>query len=247
MSQVAVGIGEIVGGILLAPFTGGASLIGVAAGVGTLIQAAASERQAKAEAGQLSTTSVPPAGQPYTPGPTEKAGGNTPGGGGTQYIPNAQDVIDERADAANLALVAYEQQGLTSIMNLKLQEKQQESGISFGAAARGLKLEGSPLYQMVSQKSAGERAIGGAETQYRLGEKAQQVSNLASYNAGLLSMSNTNLNIQTNLQNEWLASLSDLINMSSSFLGRFWNPSQSMGGYRDPYWSSSGAPYGYRP
>ena len=235
VAGVAVGVvGVATGNVGLA--VAGASL--AASGVTNLISNQQAQSQAQAEQNQVSTTNVPTSGQPYTPGPTPTAGGNAPGGAGTQYIPNEQDVINERADAANLSQVSYEQQGLTSIMGLKEQEQRQESAIQASAAARGLKLEGSPLYQLNAQKRAGATAIGSAISEFQASDKAQQMSTLASYNSGLLNMSNQNLSIQTDLSNQWLSSFASSINTASSFLGKFWNPSQSMQG--SPYSYSGG-------
>ena len=112
--------------------------------------------------------------------------------------------------------------------HLKVQEQQQEGAIVAGAAARGLKLSGSPLYQLNAQKEAGATAIGSAETQFSLGDRAQSEQTLAGFNAGVLNMSNQDLAIQTDLSNQWLSSFTNLINTASSFLGKFWNPAQTM-------------------
>ena len=241
MSQVVstiVDFAEVAVGIALAPVTGGASLLISAAGAGDIAKNYAAQQAAKAAQAQSSNNPVPPAGGTYSlsGAGTPAAGGNDPGAtSGTATVGNEQEVINERADAANLAQISYENQGLTSIENLKLQEAQQESSIRAGAAARGLKLEGSPLYQLNAQMEAGATAIGSAETQFTLGDKAQQESTLASYNSGLLNMSNSDLSIQTDLSNQWLQSFTNVINTASSFIGKFWNPAQTTGAQASSY------------
>ena len=234
MSQVVsdiVDIGLIIGGAVAAPFTGGLSLAATAYGLTDLIKTNEASSQAQAAQNQLSNNPVAPAG-----GQTNLSGGGTPAAeqnapgatSGTATTPNALEVLNERADASNLAQIAYEEQGLSSIEGLKLQEQKAESGIIAGTASRGLKLEGSPLYQLNAQKEAGATAIGQAESQFALGDKAQRGQTLASYNAGLLNLSDTSLQIQTDLSNMWLGTFTNLINASSSFISKFWNPSQTM-------------------
>ena len=168
------------------------------------------------------------------PAPTQTPGSPAPGpdsnipGGKNDVIPNQKDVIDERAYTENLQMQAYEEQGLTSIMGLKEQEASQESSIRASSAARGLRLEGSPLFQLQAQQTAGAAAIGSAETQLNLGVAAQLQQQKTAYNAGLLSMSDNTLQIQTDLSNAWLSSFTGFVNDTSSFLGKFWNPAQTM-------------------
>jgi hypothetical protein len=241
--SVIVDILEVVGGVIAAPFTGGASLAISAMGLGNLVKDTIAEQQANADKAQVSPNPVPGSGGNYNlPGPTAGGGGasgNAPGATtGTAVIPDEQAVINERADAANLSQVTYETQGLSSITGLMLQERRQESGIVAGAAARGLRLEGSPLYQLHAQQMAGASAIGAAKQEFALGDTAQRTSNLASYNAGLLNMSDKTLSIQTDLSNQWLSSFTNLVNLGSSFIGKFWNPAQTMQGANASDYSS---------
>jgi hypothetical protein len=247
MSQVVstiVDVAEVVVGIALAPVTGGASLLISAAGVGDIAKTFIAEKNANDAKAQQDNNPVGNSGSTtdLSGAGTGGAGGNTPGAtSGTSMVPNEMDVINERSDAANLSQIAYEEQGLSSIQNLQLQEAKQESSIIAGAATRGLKLEGSPLYQLNAQKQAGATAISGAETAFNLGDKAQRESNLASYNSGLLNMSNSQLQINTDLSNMWLQSFTNVINNTTSFLGKFWNPAQNMQNVYNP---ATGGPQG---
>ncbi len=231
MSQVGTDIVDVavfIGGVVAAPFTAGYSLIASGAALTDFIATNVANNAAKTAENQIAPNPVPTAGGQYTNTGQNSAQGNTPGATGTVTVPDEQTVVNERADAANLAQVSYEEQGLTSIENLKVQEQQQEGAIVAGAAARGLKLSGSPLYQLNAQKEAGATAIGSAETQFSLGDRAQSEQTLAGFNAGVLNMSNQDLAIQTDLSNQWLSSFTNLINTASSFLGKFWNPAQTM-------------------
>ena len=231
MSQMVTDVVDITAafaGIVLAPVTGGASLVLTATGASDLYRTNVAAQAAETDTHQIAPNPVPTAGGQYTNTGQNSAQGNTPGATGTVTVPDEQTVVNERADAANLAQVSYEEQGLTSIENLKVQEQQQEGAIVAGAAARGLKLSGSPLYQLNAQKEAGATAIGSAETQFSLGDRAQSEQTLAGFNAGVFNMSNQNLAIQTDLSNQWLSSFTNLINTASSFLGKFWNPAQTM-------------------
>ena len=231
MSQMVTDVVDITAafaGIVLAPVTGGASLAITATAAANLYSTNVASQAAETDTHQIAPNPVPTAGGQYTNTGQNSAQGNTPGATGTVTVPDEQTVVNERADAANLAQVTYEEQGLTSIENLKVQEQQQEGAIVAGAAARGLKLSGSPLYQLNAQKEAGATAIGSAETQFSLGDRAQSEQTLAGFNAGVLNMSNQDLAIQTDLSNQWLSSFTNLINTASSFLGKFWNPAQTM-------------------
>ena len=250
MSQMVTDVVDITAafaGIVLAPLTGGTSLAITAYAADNFYSTNLAAQEAETDTHQIAPNPVPTAGGQYTNTGQNSAQGNTPGATGTVTVPDEQTVVNERADAANLAQVTYEEQGLTSIENLKVQEQQQEGAIVAGAAARGLKLSGSPLYQLNAQKEAGATAIGSAETQFSLGDRAQSEQTLAGFNAGVLNMSNQDLAIQTDLSNQWLSSFTNLINTASSFLGKFWNPAQTMQSTGNNWNTNSAYDPGYTP
>jgi hypothetical protein len=241
-----VGVGEMAVGALITVGTlGGGAGVGLglmAAGGATIVQSVAGGKasvdaasEAKQNINQISPTGgVPTSGSPYTPPAVSGAGGNAPGGTGPQTVPYGTDVLQEKADAANLQQVAYEQQSLEQILNLKEQELTTEGAITSGQASRGVKAgEGTAGIQLATQKQLGQGVIGSAVSQQAIGDKAQSEASLASWNAGLLGLSNETLGINQNLQTEqsdlWLGSLTSMIGYASSALSRFWTPSGDAG------------------
>lgn len=203
----------------------------------------AANAQAQAEIAQIAPTAnsilgiifaggpgVPAAGSTYTPPAESGAGGNAPGATGQpQTVPYGTDILTERAKAANLQQVAYEQQSLEQILTLKEQELTVEGTITASAAARGVKAgAGTAGVQLATQKQLGAGVIGTAVSQQALLDKSQTEANLASYNAGLYNLSNQTAGIKQQLQetesNLWLSSLTSTVQWGTSALQRFWTP-----------------------
>ena len=230
-----VGAAEVVGGIVAAPFTGGTSLALSAAGAGTIVTSIAggaatvqAEEEAKQNTNQLSQGGKPPgpSGTSYTVPPQSAASTNAPGGSGKVTVPFGTDIIQEKADAANLQQVAYEQQALSQILTLKESELTAEGTISAGQATRGVKAGGgTAASQLAIQRGVGGSAIGEAVTQEALGDKVQSEQNLASFNAGLYNLSNEALGINqqldTTVSNLWLSSLTSMVQGATSAINQF--------------------------
>jgi hypothetical protein len=215
------------------------------------------QKQAAEQLGQVAPggQGVPTAGSTTTLPDVSAAGGNAPGGTGPQTVPYGTDIIQERARAANLAQVAYEQQSLEQILGLKEQELSAEGSISASFAARGIKTgQGTAGIKLATQKQAGEHIIGAAETQQTLLDKSQVEMNLASYNAGLLNLSNQTLGINQQLQttesNIWLSQFTSTVQWGTAAISKFWNPTSAMGGAvgasgGSSWETASGQPYYY--
>jgi hypothetical protein len=167
--------------------------------------------------------------------PQEGGGGNAPGAP-SAIVPTQREVYQEQAQAANLAQASYENQALSQILGMKVQEQTAESSIMASAAARGLRLTGSPLAQLATQKQRGEQAIGLAESSFKATDTAQSLSNQATWNQQILNLAEANFQIQANQTNQWLSSWASVVNYGTSLIKNFWTPSVT-----PP--SSSGAGY----
>ena len=85
-----------------------------------------------------------------------------------------------------------------------------------GAAARGLKMEGSPLYQLHAQQTAAEKGIAGEERQVSANVQQMQNTSNQEYGSYLL-----NKNLDTSAQ--WMSAFTGVLNLGTSALG-LWNP-----------------------
>jgi len=251
--HAAVDIGEAIAGVAVGavgvvtgnPFLIAAGVGLAATGVGALAAQASAQATAQQDINQVSPGGggVPTAGSPYNPPAQSGAGGNAPGGTGPQTVPYGTDILAERAQAANLAQVAYEQQSLEQILTLKEQELTAEGAITASSAARGVKAgAGTAGIQLATQKQLGAAVVGTAVSQQALLDKSQTESNLAAYNAGLYNLSNETLGINQQLSTEesnlWLSTLTSTVQWGTSALNRFWTPGQANGGAAAGGWET---------
>lgn len=173
-------------------------------------------------------------------GPETHTGGGAPPGAGDTPIAPELETYREEAYAANLGEVAFEKKAGAEILGLKVEEQAAESTIVAGAAARGLKLSGSPLYQLTTQKQKGASAIGLATSQESLADTALFESNQAKWNQALLNVYHDN----QAANNMWLSLFESTISFATSFLGlpSFSVPQQQQQQQTDPFAGWTGGP-----
>jgi len=171
-----------------------------------------------------SNTTTPTGTDPLAAGTQPPlTGGNAPGSS-TYVVPTQFEIYQEQAKAGNLAQQQFEIQGLEQIVNLKAQESAAESSIMATTAARGLRMEGSPLYQLTIQKQRGQRAIGLAEQSFAASDVEGAELNQATWNQQMLNLSEQNYAIQTQLNNFYLSQFASTVSFGTSLLSEFWNP-----------------------
>lgn len=143
-------------------------------------------------------------------------------------VPTAKQIVAEREELGEEEQAAYEQQALSDILNLKSQELAAESTIVSNTAARGLRIgQGTPAIQVAYQQEKGAAVIGGAEQQVATGVAEIYQQRVITENTGLLNVSNANLSIteqyQQEMSNMWLSELSTVFGAATSAL-KLWNP-----------------------
>ncbi len=148
---------------------------------------------------------------------------------------NAQtwaDIARERYYAQETQIGSMQEQLGAEVGGLETQETQTEGGIRASAAVRGLKLEGSPLMQLISQQEAGQRGIGYAQRQGAAAIEGAGTSAQAGYDAAILAAKENQESLQADLTSSWLQSFSDIMSTAQFAMGMpgaNWTPSQSEG------------------
>jgi hypothetical protein len=235
---------EIVGGAIAGVagvLTGNVALIGlgvsgVTAGIGSIgAQEAANEKEKQTEenVGDFSSPA------PSIPGtsPTTADNGSTPS-------VNAQtqaDIAKERAAEADLQINQSKEQLSQQMLTEQSAEIVSEGGIRASAAARGLKMEGSPAMQLIAQQELGKETMRFTESQGAAAISGMGISRQASYDAAALAGKEQIQYADQQQSNAWLSSFTNFLKLSSSMVDKFWNPSS--GGSSSPsFWT--GGPQG---
>ena len=250
MSQVIADIGAgivAVGSLVAAPFTGGASLAGLGL-AGALLQVGAAEgqqQQTQANVGNFNygTGGTPPWMQLPGAGPAGPASSPAPGGTDTSASPvvtqtNEAGIAAERYSEAETQIGSMQAQLGQTVLGEKVAETTSEGAITAGAAARGLKLSGSPLMQLISQKQAGAQAIQYTQNQGVAAIQGAQTGAQASYNAAALSGQEELQYANQEVSNAWLSAFGSAIQAGGALTAQFFkaSPTQSadVGGYGGP-------------
>jgi len=235
MSQAIADIGAgivAVGSLVAAPFTGGASLAGLGL-AGALLQVGAAE-------GQQQQTQANVGNFNYGTGP---ASSPAPGGTDTSAPPvvtqtNEAGIAAERYSEAETQIGSMQAQLGQTVLGEKVAETTSEGAITAGAAARGLKLSGSPLMQLISQKQAGAQAIQYTQNQGVAAIQGAQTGAQASYNAAALSGQEELQYANQEVSNAWLSAFGSAIQAGGALTAQFFkaSPTQSadVGGYGGP-------------
>ena len=218
---------EIVGGAIAGVagvLTGNVALIGlgvsgVTAGIGSIgAQEAANEKEKQTEEN---------VGDFSSPAPSIPATTTTSTDTGTPSV-NAQtqaDIAKERAAEAELQINQSQEQLGQQMLTEQSAEIVSEGGIRASAAARGLKMEGSPLMQLVVQQQLGKETMGFTERQGAASIAGMGISRQASYDAAALAGKEQIQAADEQLSNAWLSSFTNTLNLASGMVSKFWNPS----------------------
>ncbi len=255
MSQAIADIGAAVvavGSLVAAPFTGGASLAGLGL-AGALLQVGAAEGQKQqtqanvgnfnyGTGGSILGAGAAGAGVPGA-GPAGPASSPSPGGTDTSAPPvvtqtNEAGIAAERYSEAETQIGSMQAQLGQTVLGEKVAETTSEGAITAGAAARGLKLSGSPLMQLISQKQAGAQAIQYTQNQGVAAIQGAQTGAQASYNAAALSGQEELQYANQEVSNAWLSAFGSAIQAGGALTAQFFkaSPTQSadVGGYGGP-------------
>lgn len=181
------------------------------------------------------TTPLTPA-DPDAPAPTASLGTPTPAQGETPHTPTDQQTVPSTLDIAAMQVRLQEGQQIQEVqqasykaLQLGTEQIQVEGSIRASAAARGLKMEGSPLIQM---QVAGET---GAMVRGELGQITQeQISNMSQAEniqwAGFkYSQSQQQEADRVASENQWLSFFTGAIGTAGSLLTKFWDPLAAAG------------------
>lgn len=226
MSQAIADIGAgivAVGSLVAAPFTGGASLAGLGL-AGALLQAGAAEgqqQQTQANVGNFNYGTGGTAGPASSP---------SPGGTDTSAPPvvtqtNEAGIAAERYSEAETQIGSMQAQLGQTVLGEKVAETTSEGAITAGAAARGLKLSGSPLMQLISQKQAGAQAIQYTQNQGVAAIQGAQTGAQASYNAAALSGQEELQYANQEVSNAWLSAFGSAIQAGGALTAQFFKAS----------------------
>ena len=135
---------------------------------------------------------------------------------------NAQtwaDIARERNYAAQTQIGSMQEQLGQEVGGLETQETTAEGQVRASAAGRGLKLEGSPLMQLIAQKGAGAQAIGYAQRQGAAAIEGAGTQAQASYDSAILAANENKMYQEAGLQSQWLQSFSDVMTAAEWTMG----------------------------
>ncbi len=226
--------GYILGGL---EFVGGAALalgglatgdpllvlagVGVAgAGVETAEKQAAANKQEAQTVANVGDFSNPPTV------PTTAGGGASSTGPVVQQTTEA-GIAAERYAEAQTSIGSMQAQLDQTVLNEKVAENQAEGGITASAAARGLKMEGSPMMQLLAQKQAGATTVGYTEQQGEATLMGARTGAQASFDAAALAGTEQLQYADQQMSNAWLSSFTDVLNTSAGMVKNFWNPTSA--------------------
>ena len=233
VAKVIVDVGEVLAGTVLAATGNPLGLLLIAGGVGGFISEVAAEnkdQQTKENVGDFSGDTPPPAIPATTPTSTDKA---VP-----DIIGQSQgDIAKERAAEAELQIKQSQEQLGQQMLTEQSAEIMSEGGIRASAAARGLKMEGSPLMQLVVQQQLGKETMGFTERQGAASIAGMGISRQASYDAAALAGKEQIQYADQQLSDAWLSSFTNTLNLASGMVSKFWNPSTGAATSSDmAYW-----------
>jgi hypothetical protein len=231
-SAIAPGIGTIIGGI-------GGILAGIIEGGLTEDAQKKADAQTRENVGDFSSPGSPGttwtggSGVGVAGGTTGPGLGGSPAGGGGgagagSPNPVATDeaaIAKERYAEAGIQINATQEQLGQTILNQKIAEVQSEGSIRAYASGRGLKMEGSPLMQMIVQQQIGAQTEAFTERQGVAAIAGMGLQRQSAYDAAALSGKETLQYADTQLSNAWLTSFTNAINTATSMVSSFWNPS----------------------
>ena len=222
-------IGAAVGGIVDIATLGAATpffnpVYGFAAGAeigNTVYTTQQTQQKAAADVANLGTGTYT---QPTATTPTGTTPAGTPSGGGVA-APGAstydETTYANEKYAESMAQVGeMEESGGAQILGLQTQETMTEGSIRASAAARGLKLEGSPLMQLIAQQSNAQQSVGLAERQLAAsaaGAGNEATTNLNNALAGIRAgVSDINYYANQDISNAWLSAFTSTIDFASN-------------------------------
>ncbi len=212
------------GGMVAGALLGGAQGVTTAEG---LMNAGDAAALAKANTG---TPTPPPA---VAPTPTTPTAPNAPTGPQTpapstpptSYAQSDMDIAYQKAAEAELQIQSTQQQLGQTLLNQQVSEIQSEGSIKEYAAGRGLKMEGSPLMQLIVQQQTGKATATFTEEQGAAALTGMGIARQTAFDAANLAAKENIQYIDQNLSNAWLTAFTNTINIASSMVGSFWNPS----------------------
>jgi hypothetical protein len=234
---------EFVGGAALALgglATGNALL--VAAGVGVAGEGVVTaEKQAAANEEDASTKAD--VGNFSSPAPVSTKAGTSdqPQVDATSEA----DIANEKYAEAQTSIGSMQGQLDQTVLNEKVAEIQAEGGITASAAARGLKMEGSPMMQLLAQKQAGATTVGYTEQQGEATLMGARTGAQAAWNTANLKGQEQISDADAEMSNVWLSSFTDVLNTSAGMVSKFWNPTAAAAetAGSDNFFAGSSDPY----
>jgi len=173
------------------------------------------------------------------PQPVQPGVGSTPVG--APSATNEAAIAQERYAEAQTEIGREQQQLGQTVLGEKVSEVTSEGGITASAAARGLKMEGSPLMQLIAQKQLGESTISYTQQQGSAAISGARTGAQASLDAANLSGQMQLQYAAQQMNDAWLMAFQDITSGAEAMLGKFWNPASAASAAP----SSSYDPYQY--
>lgn len=231
-SQLTATTGAIVGGVVgfigaaaIDIATGGAALaLGINPLSGAIVGAAAggevggaAQQQAATEA-NVGTYNQP---APSQPGVSPANAPTAPSVVGKSEA----DIAAEKYQEQQTLLASEQAQLGQTVLGEKVSEVTAEGGIRASAAARGLKLEGSPMMQLLVQQQTGKTAVQMTETQGRAALSAGQEAAQAMYDTSALYGKEQLQYAQQQTDTAWMNAFTFVLGQAQGAVSKFWNPS----------------------
>jgi hypothetical protein len=118
------------------------------------------------------------------------------------------------------------------ILNMKVEEATIEGNIRYKAAARGLRMEGTPTMQLQAQQQTANSAIGFAERQFAGSISGMDWTAQAAIDKAALAqkenIQNINFTEAENQSSAWVGAFSSALSFGKSLLSLYWTPKQGM-------------------
>ena len=186
--------------------------VAVGVGIYDIVKASQNAQQTKANVGDYSnpTPASPSAGTPAV---------------GTPDASTEAQISQERYAASQTAIGSQQAQLAQQIGQEKIAETQAEGGITANTAARGLKLEGSPLMQLIAQKQSGANAIQYTQQQGTATIKGYQTAAQAALDTAALSGQEQIQQANNAVDTAWLTAFTGVIGAATNMVETFWKPS----------------------
>ena len=221
--DVAAGVvGAVVGAVggFLVGGPGGAVVGGIA---GAAEGVSLSEQQHAAQTAHDQAVANAGPSNPSNPAPVNTGGAGTTATDPTTQATNASTIAAERYAEAETSIGSMQSQLDTAVLGEKVSEIQSEGSITASAASRGLKMEGSPLMQLIAQKNAGASGIAYTEQQGTASISGAQTGAQSGFDAAMLARKENLQYADQQLSNAWLSSFSQAINFGTSMM-KGWTP-----------------------